>query len=138
FAIDPANWKQGDDLVVARSCITCHTTGINGSRSDTNIAGQNGWTSQADLDTFYGQIRGKFQASMRQIVSALSADSPLSDGTDLNQQLINGTIEPISKAIELVEGSYKPSSNDCSFFCNGKYSTRNPLCETTPVQQVHK
>ena len=49
FAIDPAAWKQNDNLSTGRSCITCHAAGTQSPISDQGIAGQNGWTSNADL-----------------------------------------------------------------------------------------
>lgn len=129
FAIDPANWRQGNDLATGRSCITCHIAGIQSAKSDDAFAGKNGWTSNPELDTFYTSVREKFQAGMKTLVAGLS------DGSDdLNSRLVNGTIEPVAKAIREIEGGYT-GGNDCSFFCNGKYGPqRQNLCETLPTK----
>lgn len=127
FAIDPANWKQNWDLVTGRSCITCHAAGIQSAPSDAQYAGQNGWSSNDELNTLYKQVRDKFQGSMRKLVENLSDD----DG-ELNEKLVNGTLEPIGRTIFLVEGPYRGNSG-CSFFCNGKYGpSRQNLCSTLP------
>jgi hypothetical protein len=130
FAIDPANFKQNNDLSNGRSCITCHAQGTQGAKTDPDKGGQNGWAAQSDLDAFYTVQRNKFQAALKTLVQGLS------DGTDdLNNRMILGTIEPISRAIMLVEGAYPPGTNDCSGFCNGKYGpSRQNLCETLPAR----
>ncbi len=129
FAIDPANWRQNNDLATGRSCITCHLAGIQSAQSDANFEGKNGWTSNAELNTFYASVRGKFQTAMQTLVTGLS------DGSDdLNSRMVNGTIEVVSKAIREIEGGYT-GGNDCSFFCNGKYGPqRQNLCETLPTR----
>ena len=68
---------------------------------------------------------------MRTLVTSLS------DGSDdLNNQMIQGTIEPIAKALAQIEGSYPGSNPYCNFFCNGKYgpSRGNNLCATMPTK----
>ncbi len=129
FAIDPANWRQNNDLTTGRSCITCHLAGIQSAVSDKDVEGKNGWTSNTELNTFYASVRGKFQDAMKTLVTGLS------DGSDdLNTRMVNGTVEVISKAIREIEGGYT-GGNDCSFFCNGKYGPqRQNLCETLPTK----
>ena len=127
FAIDPANWKQNFALATGRSCLTCHATGVQAAHSDDAFAGKNGWSANADLDAFYKQIRDKFQGGLRKIVEGVSD----AEG-DLNERLISGSVEPISKAIMLIEGKYTGGAN-CSFFCGDKFGkTRRNLCETLP------
>ena len=115
--------------VSPNSCITCHANGIQSAHSDDTFAGKNGWTSNEQLTTFYGQVRGKFQDAMKKLVAGLS------DGSDdLNGRFVAGTVEPIAKAIAQIEGSYS-GGNDCAFFCNGKYGPqRQNLCETLPTK----
>jgi hypothetical protein len=128
FAIDPANWKQQATLATGRSCITCHATGIQAAKSDKEYAGKNGWTSNAELDKLYKGSRGQFQGAMRKLVDALS------DGdAKLNDRMVNGTIEPIAKAIRLIEGPYRGGNYACDSFCNGKFSARRRnMCDTIP------
>jgi hypothetical protein len=61
--------------------------------------------------------------------------SAMSDGdSTFNDQIINGTIEPTSKAIMLIEGPF-PGNRNCSFFCRGKYGPqRQNLCSTLPAR----
>lgn len=129
FAIDPANWKQSWELQTGRSCITCHSSGVQSAPSDAQYAGKDGWTSNEELSTFYAGIRTKFQASMRTIVTAMS------DGeASFNGQLVDGTLEPTAKAIMLIEGPFTGNQN-CSFFCSGKYGpSRQNLCSTLPAR----
>lgn len=129
FAIDPANWKQGATLATGRSCITCHAQGIQSAPSDSEFEGKNGWTSNADLKVLYDDSRTKFQRGMRALVDGLS-----DGGQELNERLISGTIEPISKAIRIIEGPFKGQNGSCRSFCNGKYgpSRGNNLCESLP------
>jgi hypothetical protein len=129
FAIDPANWTQNWELQTGRSCITCHSSGIQSAISDKEFAGKDGWTSNEELSAFYLGLRNKFQNSMRIIVSAMS------DGdTAFNDQIINGTIEPTSRAIMLIEGPF-PGNRNCAFFCRGKYGAqRQNLCSTLPAR----
>jgi hypothetical protein len=128
FAIDPANWKQNAVLANGRSCITCHANGIQAATSDKEYAGKNGWTSNDDLQKLYKGSRDQFQASMRKLVDALS------DGdVKLNDRMVNGTIEPIAKAIRIVEGPYQGGNYTCDSFCNGKFSARRRnMCDTIP------
>jgi hypothetical protein len=127
FAIDPANWRQGFELQTGRSCITCHGAGIQSAVSDAQFAGQNGWTSNDQLNVLYKQVRDKFQASMRKLVEALSDDTG-----ELNEKLVLGTLEPIGRGIMLVEGRYN-GGRSCAYFCNGKYAPgRQNLCTTLP------
>lgn len=131
FAIDPANWAQKADLATGRSCITCHANGIQAAPSDATFAGNNGWSSNDQLQVMYGEVRGKFQAGMRKLVEGVS------DGDEsLNTRLVEGSIEPISKAIMLIEGPYRGNNGYCTSFCNGKYgpSRGNNLCETIPAR----
>lgn len=130
FAVDPANWKQGNDLAVGRSCITCHAAGIQSAPSDAEYAGRNGWTSNEQLSTLYNDVRGKFQTSMRKLVDGLS------DGdATLNERLVSGTIEPISKAILVVEGPFQGDNYACESFCNGKFGSRRAnFCATMPAR----
>lgn len=130
FAVDPANWKQGADLATGRSCITCHSSGVQSAPSDAEFAGRNGWTSNEQLTTLYNTVRGKFQGSMRKLVDALS------DGdATLNERLVSGTIEPVSRAILLVEGPFRGDNYACESFCNGKFGTgRKNFCSTMPAR----
>ena len=131
FAVDPANWAQDADLATGRSCITCHANGIQSAVSDPEYAGRNGWTSNDQLQVLYGEVRGKFQKGMRALIDGLS------DGEEaFNLRMIEGTIEPVSRAIMLIEGPYRGDNGTCSSFCNGKYgsSRGKPLCETIPAR----
>jgi hypothetical protein len=132
FAIDPANWKQDAILATGRSCITCHANGIQSAPSDADKAGLNGWTSNEDLNILYADSRGKFQKSMRAIVDAMSDG----DGS-LNERMVNGTVEPVSKAIAEIEGPYpgRNSNYSCESFCGGKFGARRRnLCDSLPVK----
>jgi hypothetical protein len=129
FAIDPANWRQNWELQTGRSCITCHASGVQSRPSDETFAGKNGWSSNEELaNAIYKPVREKFQAGMKQLVDALS------DGNEtLNGSLVNGTLEPVSRAILLIEGPY--TGGNCEFFCNGKYGrNRQNLCATLPAR----
>ena len=132
FAIDPANWKQDATLATGRSCITCHSNGVQSAHSDDEFAGNNGWTSNDDLfKKIYDPARRKFQKSMRTLVDNLS------DGDDkLNERLVNGTLEPVASALAIIEGKYPGRSNGtCNAFCDGKFSAkRRNLCETMPTR----
>jgi hypothetical protein len=130
FAIDPANWTQSAELVIARSCITCHAAGVQSAQTDPEYDGRNGWTSNAQLNQFYGTVRGKFQNSMKVLVTALS------DGDSaFNERLVNGTIEPVAKAIMLIEGPYRGSNGQCNSFCQGKFGPRGKkMCDSLPTR----
>ena len=130
FAIDPANWKQNAVLATGRSCITCHANGIQSAPSDADKAGKDGWTSTENLNILYADSRGKFQKAMRALVDAMS------DGESaLNERMVNGTVEPISKAIAQVEGPFRGYNGSCESFCQGKFGARRRnLCDTLPVK----
>jgi len=129
FAIDPANWNQGWELQTGRSCITCHVAGIQSAKSDKGASPGEGWSTHEQLNSFYAQIRDRFQGSMKKLVAGLS------DGeAAFNERVIAGTIEPIAKTIREVEGPY-PGNQNCEFFCNGKYGQRRQnLCSTLPAR----
>lgn len=132
FAIDPGNWKQNSVLATGRSCISCHTNGIQSAPSDVEFAGRNGWTSNEDLSKLYDGSREKFKAAMRTIVAGIS------DGDkDLNERMVNGTIEVVSKAIMIVEGPYTGNgTGSCRSFCNGKFgpSRGANFCASMPAR----
>lgn len=132
FAIDPGNWKQNSVLATGRSCITCHTNGIQSAPSDVEFAGRNGWTSNEDLTKLYNGTRDKFKAGMRTLVAGLS------DGDkDLNERMVNGTVEVVSKAIMIVEGPYEGNgTGSCRSFCNGKFgpSRGADFCASMPAR----
>ena len=123
FAIDPMNWATSESaLQTGHSCIACHASGIHGATSDASIQGQNGWTSQTTLNQFYAQVSGKFQTAMGTVIKGMS-DAP----DTLNQQMISGLVEPISRAFMLVEGRYNASNpnGQCTSFCDGKFAGGN-------------
>jgi hypothetical protein len=131
FAIDPANWKQGAALAVARSCITCHIKGNQAALSDPGFEGKNGWTSNTDLTILNLWIIKRFAQPLEKITLAMSDDEG-----PLNEKFTSGTIEPIKQAIMLVEGPYTGRGlGTCNSFCNGKFgSRRKNMCETLPAR----
>ena len=129
FAVDPANWAQNGDLATGRSCFTCHVNGVQAAASD--YAGQNGWTSAEELRKLYDPVRTEFRAAMQQIVAAVADRDVV-----LNDAIVNGVKEPISRAIALIEGPFAGSNPGCETFCpdkNGK-SKFGDLCSKLPLR----
>lgn len=131
FATDPANWKQDADLTTGRSCITCHIKGTQAAPSDVEFEGKNGWTANSDLKILNDFSVQKFSDPLVKLTQALSDDE-----SGLNDKIISGTIEPVKRAIMVVEGAYRGRDNgSCVAFCDGKFSSRRRnLCETMPAK----
>ena len=102
--IDPANFRNNFHLVTGRSCISCHSNGVRGAPMDSY--GQEGWSSEAEWEKYFTEVRDEFRASKKFIVDAVSDGSP-----EFNRKLTFGsTREPVAFLIEMVEGKYESSN----------------------------